>query len=252
MRLLFPVLLSLSVLLALPGPARAAGMPVDLVLVLAVDVSGSVDEVEAQQQRQGYVDALRHPAVVRAIQDGEHGRIAVSYVEWAGAEFQWTVVDWTLLDGPETASGLAGVLEKAFINRATWTAIGSALEYSVALIERSPYDAKRKVIDISGDGPTNRGMPSAVARDRAVAKGVTVNGLPILNDRPQPFGSPTPRQLNLDRYYEDNVIGGPGAFMVVAEGFDEFRIAILQKLIREIADLSGPVRTQVAIHPAGE
>lgn len=252
MRLLFPFFLSLSLVLAVAGPARAAGKMVDLLLVLAVDVSGSVDEVEAHQQRQGYVEALRHPAVSRAIQDGEHGRIAVSYVEWAGAEFQWTVIDWTVLDGPETTSGLADRLDKAIINRATWTAIGSALDYSVALIERSPYDARRKVIDVSGDGPTNRGVPSAIARDRTVAKGITINGLPILNDRPQPFGSPTPRELNLDRYYEENVIGGPGAFMVVAEGFDEFRVAILQKLIREIADLSGPVRTQVAAHPIGE
>jgi hypothetical protein len=250
MRLLFWFLLSLSILLTLSGPARAAGLPVDLVLVLAVDVSGSMDEHEMSQQRQGYIDAIRHPAVIRAILDGEQGRIALAYVEWAGAAFQWTLIDWTLIDGPESAEAFAGLLESKPLNRSMWTAIGSAIDYSVEMIERAPYDGKRRVIDISGDGPTNRGVPSSLARDRAVAKGITLNGLPILNDRPQPFGSPTPRQLQLDRYYESEVIGGDNAFLVVAEGFDDFRVAILQKLIREIAGLSGPVRTQLAVRPA--
>lgn len=252
MRLLFRFLLSLSLVLILPGPARAAGMPVDLALVLAVDVSGSMDEHEMSQQRQGYIDAIRHPAVIRAIQDGEQGKIAIAYVEWAGAEFQWTLIDWTPIDGPDAAEAFAGLLESKPLNRSMWTAVGSAIDYSIGVIERAPFDGKRRVIDVSGDGPTNRGVPSSQARDRAVARGITINGLPILNDRPQPFGSPTPRQLKLDRYYENEVIGGDNAFLVVAEGFDDFRVAILQKLIREIAGLSGPARTRFAAHQIGE
>lgn len=257
MRLLFPFLLApfllvLSILLSLPAPVRAAGPAVDLVLVLAVDVSGSMDEHEMSQQRQGYIDAIRHPAVIRAIMDGEQGKIAIAYVEWAGAEFQWTLIDWTLVDGPETAEAFASLLESKPLNRSMWTAIGSAIDYSVGVIERAPFEGKRKVIDISGDGPTNRGVQAAPARDRAVAKGITINGLPILNDRPQPFGSPTPRELKLDLYYENQVIGGENAFLVVAEGFDDFRVAILQKLIREIAGLSGPMRTQFAAGPVGD
>lgn len=247
MRSVFLSLICAVVFLGLaPSSPRAAGMPVDVALVLAVDVSGSVDEHEASQQRQGYLDALRHPAVIRAIQDGKLGRIALSYVEWAGAEYQWTVIDWMMVDGPQTAEAFAAALEARPMNRSMWTGIGTAIDYCVLLLDRSPFDGTRRVIDISGDGPTNRGRPSASARDAAVAKGIIVNGLPILNDRPQPFGSPTPRQMNLDRYYEENVIGGPGSFIVVAESFDDFRVAVLQKLIREIAALPGPVRVQLA------
>ncbi|KZD05997.1 DUF1194 domain-containing protein [Oceanibaculum pacificum] len=236
----------LAIALAIASPARATGMPVDVALVLAVDVSGSVDDYEAYQQRQGYLEAIRHPAVMRAILDGQHGRIALSYVEWAGADYQWTVIDWTLIDGPEAAQKFAAILEARPNNRSMWTGIGAAIDHCVAMLERSPYDGVRRVIDISGDGPSNRGRPAEFARDDAVAKGIIVNGLPILNDRPQPFGSPTPRELNLDRYYEESVIGGPGAFIVVAESFDDFRIAVLQKLIREIAALPGPVRVELA------
>ena len=227
----------------LATPARAQGeLPVDLELVLAVDVSGSVDEVEANQQRQGYVQALRDPLVHRAIEQGAHQRIAVTYVEWASANFQQTVVGWTLLDGPAACERFAAMLAEAPIGRGRWTSISGAIDYAVPLFDDNGYAGERRVIDISGDGTNNNGRPVEDARWDALERGIVINGLPILNDRPQPFGMPTPRQLALDDYYERWVIGGPGSFMVVATDFDDFRRAVLAKLVREIAGTDGPTR----------
>jgi len=227
----------------LATPARAQGeLPVDLELVLAVDVSGSVDEVEANQQRQGYVEALRDPLVHRAIEQGAHQRIAVTYVEWASANFQQTVVGWTLLDGPAACERFAAMLAEAPIGRGRWTSISGAIDYAVPLFDDNGYAGERRVIDISGDGTNNNGRPVEDARWDALERGIVINGLPILNDRPQPFGMPTPRQLALDDYYERWVIGGPGSFMVVATDFDDFRRAVLAKLVREIAGTDGPTR----------
>jgi hypothetical protein len=228
---------------ALATPAGASDeLPVDLELVLAVDVSGSVDEVEANQQRQGYIEALRDPLVHRAIEQGAHQRIAVTYVEWAGANFQQTVVGWTLLDGPAACERLAAMLAEAPIGRGRWTSISGAIDYAVPLFDGNGYAGERRVIDISGDGTNNNGRPVEDARWDALERGIVINGLPILNDRPQPFGMPTPRQLALDDYYERWVIGGPGSFMVAATDFDDFRRAVLAKLVREIAGSDGPTR----------
>ncbi|MDW8369156.1 MAG: DUF1194 domain-containing protein [Geminicoccaceae bacterium] len=226
--------------------ASAADLPVDLELVLAVDVSGSVDDVEANQQRQGYIDAFRDPLVHRAIEQGARQRIAVTYVEWAGSVYQQTVIDWVLLDGPEACERLATMLAEAPIGRGRWTSISGAIDYSVKLFDGNGFEGERRVIDVSGDGTNNNGRPVEDARWEALEKGIVINGLPILNDRPQPFGMPTPRQLALDDYYERWVIGGPGSFMVVATDFDDFRRAVLAKLVREIAGFDGPTRVALA------
>lgn len=228
------------------GPLGAEELPVDLELVLAVDVSGSVDDHEAHQQRQGYIEALRDPLVHRAIAQGPHQRIAVTYVEWAGAGYQQTVVDWTLLDGPAACERLASMLAEAPIGRGRWTSISGAIDYAARLFDGNGYAGERRVIDVSGDGTNNNGRPVEDARWEALDRGIVINGLPILNDRPQPFGMPTPRQIALDDYYERWVIGGPGSFMVVATDFEDFRRAVLAKLVREIADGVGPNRAALA------
>lgn len=230
--------MALSLAVAGPGPAAAEPLPVDLELVLAVDVSGSIDAFEARQQREGYLSAIVNPAVVSAIEFGELGRIAVTYVEWAGAPFQTTVVDWTLIDGKESARAFADALAARPVNAFMWTSISHAIDYAATLFEGNGFEGTRRVIDVSGDGPNNRGRSVLAARDDAVAAGITINGVPILNDRPQPFGLPTPMELNLDRYYESSVIGGPNAFMVIAQDFQAFGSAILSKLIKEIAGYS--------------
>jgi hypothetical protein len=227
--------------LATPAGANDE-LPVDVELVLAVDVSGSVDDVEARQQREGYVAAFRDPLVHRAIEQGAHQRIAVTYVEWASANFQQTVVGWTLLDGPAACERFAAMLAEAPIGRGRWTSISGAIDYAVPLFDDNGFAGERRVIDISGDGTNNNGRPVEDARWDALERGIVINGLPILNDRPQPFGMPTPRQLALDDYYERWVIGGPGSFMVVATDFDDFRRAVLAKLVREIAGTDGPTR----------
>jgi hypothetical protein len=213
----------------------AAALPVDLELVVAVDVSRSVDPDEARLQRQGYVQAFADPRVIRAIQSGQHARIAICYVEWAAASLQFTVIDWTLVKDSTSANAFAGKLAEMPIQSHSRTSISGAIDYSVPLFDRNGYEGERLVIDISGDGRNNDGRPAHLARNDAVAKGITINGLPIVNDRPT-YGFPA--DPNLDVYYETDVIGGQGAFMVVARGFEAFAEAILSKLIREIAERS--------------
>jgi hypothetical protein len=213
--------------------SAAADIPVDLELVLAVDVSGSVDEEEAALQREGYVAALTDERVIAAIASGPLGRIALTYVEWAGEDYQRPVVGWTLIDGRDSAHAVAGALAIAPIVTARWTSISTALDDAAARFNDNGFEGVRRVIDISGDGINNRGRSVVAARDAAVAAGITVNGLPILNDRPNPWGGPPP--IDLDSYYEHFVIGGPGAFIIVARDYGDFAAAILSKLIREIA-----------------
>lgn len=226
--------LALATLL-LAGAARSEEMPVDLELVLAVDVSGSVDPWEARQQRDGYVAAIADPAVVRAIGSNFHGRIAVTYVEWSGSDQQQVLLPWRVIGSAEEATAFSGDLAARPLTRMMYTSISHAIDYAVPLFEENGYAGERLVIDVSGDGPNNRGRPLDEARAAALAKGITINGLPILNDRPQPWAGPTPREMNLDRYYAEHVIGGPGSFIVVAEDFTAFKEAILTKLILEIA-----------------
>lgn len=221
--------------LLLLADRAAADETVDLELVLAVDISGSVDEEESKQQRQGYVAALSDPAVIEAIASNERGRIAVTYVEWSGPDQQEQVLGWTILDGADSARDFAGRLAAVPRMRGMWTSIGNALDFCRGLFDGNGLTAPRRVIDVSGDGANNRGSSLPAARDRTLAEGIVINGLPIMNDRPQPWAMPTPNEMRLDRYYMENVIGGPGAFIVPAETFQDFRTAILAKLVREIS-----------------
>jgi hypothetical protein len=220
--------------LALPAVA-VAEVPVDLELVLAVDVSGSIDSFEARQQREGYELAIRDPAVIEAIRGNFRGRIAVTYVEWGGAEHQRVVIPWRVVEDAASGEAFAAVLAAAPQIRSMYTSISEALAFAAPLFRDNGYAGDRRVIDVSGDGPNNRGRPLETVRRQIVDQGITINGLPILNDRPQPYSTPTPLDARLDLYYEQSVIGGPGAFIVPAEDFTAFRTAILTKLIREVA-----------------
>ena len=238
----------IAALLAAPClPAAAEDVPVDLELVLAVDISGSVDELEAQLQREGYIAALRHPHVIEAIQGGMFRRIAATYVEWAGDHYQRTMLDWTLLEDAPGAHGFADALAETPLMTAHWTSISGAIDYGAALFGNNGFDGVRRVIDISGDGYNNRGRRVELARDEAVAAGITINGLPIVNDRPNPWGGSPPKDLDL--YYEERVIGGPGAFIVVAKDYTSFASAILSKLLLEIASETPPARALAAAVP---
>lgn len=218
----------LCCLLLTATPARAE--TVDLLLAIAVDVSRSVDAVRAAMQRDGYMNALRNPGVVRAATSGQHGAIAVVYFEWAGEQLQRTVVPWTVIRSQADADAFTDELAKNPPVSWSRTSISGAIDYAVGLFEASPHRAPRRVLDVSGDGSNNHGRSVTAARDEAVAKGIVINGLPVINDRPSYM------ERDLDLYYEANVIGGPGAFMMVARSFDAFGAAILSKLIREIAE----------------
>ena len=220
----------------LAWPAAAAqngGVPVDLELVIAVDVSGSIDIEEARLQRDGYVGAFANAEVIGAITSGMHRRIAVTYIEWAGAQHTRTVIDWTLLDGVASARAFSAKLAEAPLETELWTSISHAIDVSIPKFAENRFDGVRKVIDISGDGPNNQGGPVTNFRDRAVAAGITINGLPIVNDRAGPWGWPA--MPDLDLYYAACVIGGNGAFYVVANNFADFARAVRQKLLLEIA-----------------
>lgn len=206
---------------------------VDLELALAVDVSGSIDPHEAEFQRNGYIAAFRHPQVIRAITNGILGRIAVAYYEWAGFGHMRVIVGWTVIDDADSARAFADALTVNPPQTARRTAIADAINFAVPFFKENDIEGTRRVVDISGDGPNNWGGRVTAARDAAVAAGVTINGLPIINDRPSPFGWRTMR--NLDLYYRDCVIGGPGAFIVVANSFQDFARAVRKKLILEIA-----------------
>ncbi len=218
-------------------PARAER--VDLELVLAVDISGSVDAYEGRLQRVGYLRALVHPTVIRAITSGERRRIAVTYVEWAGGHIQRTVVNWTIIRDAASARAFAARIAKVPLVTEYWTSISGVIDYSLRRFAANPHRGARRVIDISGDGPNNSGRSLAPARARALALGVVINGLPIVNKRVQPWGGSPYR--NLDRYYARYVIGGPGAFHIVARGFKDFGRAIRIKLVREIAGAAAPL-----------
>lgn len=228
---------------ALAPISQLSAESVDLELVLAIDVSGSIDEVEADLQRQGYLKALVDPEVVGAITSGRHRAVAVTYVEWAGGHFQRTVVDWMVIKDLGSAKAFAARLNGEPVITAAWTSISGAIQYGVARFEANPHKGERKVIDISGDGRNNSGLELEPVRQMAISKGITINGLPIMNNRPNPYGRPPDRDL--DKYYRSEVIGGRGAFIVVAQGFEAFAEAIRAKLIREVAGLDGPV-VQVA------
>lgn len=208
------------------GAVPAAAQPAaDLQLVLAVDASGSVDQYRFELQKRGYVAAFRHARVLQAIRSGPNQAIAVTMAQWTGPTMQVHVVGWMLVGDDESAAAFASAVERA--PRQLFgggTSISGAIDYAMTLFPKSPFRAPRRVIDISGDGSNNRGRPVTLARDEAVADGVGINGLPILALEP-----------DLDRYYRDSVIGGPGAFVVAAKDYETFGEAILKKLITEIA-----------------
>ena len=245
-------ILAVALLLAMAPAARSHAadlVPVDLELVLAVDISGSIDPEEAQLQRDGYVAALTDPALLKAIQGGFLGRIAATYVEWAGAEISVTVANWTVIEDERSARNFAATIARAPAHTALWTSIRNAIEFALPQFESNKFQGTRRVIDISGDGPNNKGGLVTVARDRAIAMGVTINGLPIVNNRPSPFGWPAMKDLDL--YYGNCVIGGPGAFYIVANSFTDFARAIRKKLILEIAGRTPPPAFRIFKAAAG-
>lgn len=218
-----------------PNYARATERTVDLELVLAADISDSIDVKEAALQRQGFANAIRHPKVIATIQEGQLGRIAVTYVEWAGQHIQRTLVDWAEISDTESARAIADAIEQAPVRTGKWTqytSISALIARAARSFDGNWFQGRRRIIDVSGDGANNRGVYVVHARDRAVADGIIINGLPIVNDRPGPYGFP---QLpDLDLYYEDCVIGGHGSFIVVADGYQDFTRAIRRKLLLEI------------------
>ena len=219
--------------------AMATEREVDLELVLAADISTSMDLEEAALQRRGFVLAIRHPEVIAAIQSGPLGRIAIAYMEWADYHYQNMLVDWTEVSDEASAAAFAEAIERAPLIGLDWTSISAAITYAARSIDGNGFRAYRRIIDISGDGPNNKGAYVVDARDRAVADGFVINGLPIVNDRPEPtYGFPA--LPNLDLYYEDCVIGGPGSFIIVADGFKDFARAIRRKMLLEIAGMVPP------------
>jgi hypothetical protein len=233
-----PFAAATALLLALAVSVGARAQPaVDLQLVLAVDASGSVDQVRFELQKRGYVAAFRHARVLQAIRSGPNQAIAVTMMQWTGPMMQVPVVGWRLVGDGESANAFATEIDR--VPRQLFgggTSISGAIDYAATLFPRSPYRALRRVIDVSGDGSNNRGRPVTLARDEAVTGGIGINGLPILALEP-----------DLDRYYYDSVIGGPGAFVIAAQSYETFGEAILKKLITEIAasDRRVPIASRI-------
>jgi hypothetical protein len=232
----FAVTAALALCLALAPGARAE--KVDLLLVLAADVSRSIDDGEFNLQRKGYAAAMTDPRVLRAIAGGPNHAIAVTFVEWSGAPEQNVVIDWTVVRDEEGAGAVAATMlsaPRSFVGR---TSISAAIDYAMERIAAAPAEADKRIIDISGDGTNNSGRAVTEARDQAVAAGVTINGLAIINTQANPgYAFHTQPPGGLPHYYEENVIGGPGAFLLQVENFDSFAEAITRKLVSEIAGL---------------
>jgi uncharacterized protein DUF1194 len=224
-------------LLTLTAPFARANEPVDLLLVLAADVSRSVDHAKFQLQREGYAAAISDRRVLDAVSSGRHRRIAICFIEWSGASAQQVVIDWTVIGDESSARKFGDQLLELRRSFAERTSISGGIDFSMTQLERAPFKSARRTIDISGDGTNNSGRDVTLARDDAVAKGVTINGLVILSERPMAWN---PEHTNppggLVNYFRDNVIGGPGAFVVAAENFEAFGQAIVKKLIAEIAE----------------
>jgi hypothetical protein len=226
--------------------AAASGIPVDVQLVLAVDVSYSMDPEEQALQREGYMAAITSREFMLAIKEGMHGKVAMTYFEWAGVHHRQIIVPWRLIDGPESADAFAADIARARYTRASRTSISGALEFGSLLFNGSGYRGLRRVIDVSGDGVNNNGPLVNVTRDEVLAKGITINGLPIILKRPN---RGTMDIDNLDVYYEDCVIGGPGSFVIPIRDRDEFKKAIRTKLVLEIAGRT-PERRVVPVSAA--
>jgi hypothetical protein len=215
-----------------PGARSADEARVDVELVLAVDVSYSMDMEELALQREGYALAITSKEFLQALKTGPTGKVAITYFEWAAASDQKIVVPWRVIDGPESAGSVAEEILKAPLRRASRTSISGAINFAMPLFEANAYRGLRRVIDISGDGPNNNGEPVTVARDAALARGVTINGLPIMAKE---TNYATMDIENLDFYYEDCVIGGAGSFVVPIKTREKFKEAIRTKLVMEVA-----------------
>jgi hypothetical protein len=228
------------------SPAAHAAEEVDLLLVLSSDISRSIDAPNFKLQRDGYAAAIVNPRVIQAIRSGALGKIAISFVEWSGIGAQKIVIDWTVIRDEATAKDFsAQVIEapRAFADR---TSISGGIDFAMAQLARAPFQSNRHTIDVSGDGTNNSGRDVVDARDEALAKGVTINGLVILSERPMSWNADhTNPPGGLDAYYRNNVIGGPGSFVMVAENFNSFGQAILNKLIAEIASIQSVQQAQL-------
>ncbi|MCC6890045.1 MAG: DUF1194 domain-containing protein [Hyphomicrobiales bacterium] len=226
---------------AAPAPRladqRANAMPVDVELVIAVDVSNSMDPEEQELQREGYVAALTSKEFLSALRAGAYGKVALTYVEWAGLFDQTILLPWRLIDGAQSADAVAREIARAPYRRAPRTSIYGALQFARPLFDASGYRGQRQVIDVSGDGVNNQGPPVTRMRDEVLAAGITVNGLPIMLQR-QGFGMWGTAFANLDIYYEDCVIGGPGSFVISIRERDQFKEATRTKLVMEVAGVT--------------
>ncbi|MBU0726020.1 MAG: DUF1194 domain-containing protein [Alphaproteobacteria bacterium] len=241
MRRIFGWLTVLALVLVSPGMAKSAA-DVDLLLVLAADGSGSIDPDEFALQREGYAQAISDPRVVQAIQSGYSGAIAVAMMEWGAPTSQHIIVNWTVIRDQASAEGFAAALLAAPRKAFGYNSISNAIAFSANMMRESGITAPRKVIDLSGDGPQIGGMALPVVREAAIDEDITINALAINNKDGMlrgPMGQP------LDEHYRNDVIGGFGAFVIVADSRAHLREALLQKLIREIAD-AGPTGRSVA------
>jgi hypothetical protein len=236
---------AILVLLALPGEARAQAT--DLLLVLAADVSRSIDETEFALQRKGYSSAVTDPRVLAAIRSGATGSIAICFIEWSGAGEQNVVADWAVIHDEEDAGGFSATILAAPRSFTGRTSISGAIDFAMERFAAAQPHVYRRIIDISGDGTNNSGRPITDARDQAVAQGVTINGLAIINDRPNPgYAFHTQPPGGLPEWYRQNVIGGPGAFLRVVEDFRSFADAMTSKLVSEIAAADSAARLHTA------
>jgi hypothetical protein len=222
-----------AVVIAAGASLAQAEEPVDVELVLAVDVSLSMSPSELEIQRKGYAAALTDPSVLEAIATGAYGKVAITYFEWAGTTSHHVVVPWTAVATPDEARAFAEKLTASVPNSARRTSISAALEFGGDLFAESSFKGMKRVIDISGDGPNNQGAAVEEARDALVAQGIVINGLPLMTTG----GMRTPYDVaELDRYYSDCVIGGPGAFMVPVNDWSQFPEAVRRKLVLELAE----------------
>lgn len=229
-------------IIALPAFAET----VDLALVLAADNSGSVEEDEFRLQRQGYAAALTNPDVLEAIKSTPHQAIALAFIEWSGPEQQEVIVDWTVIRDGETAAVFASAILTAPRGLIGGTSISAAISFAVQHFAKSGVESGRRIIDISGDGTNNDGPPITKARDDAVAAGITINGLAIINEHRGPDDSHTHPPGGILEYYRQNVIGGPGAFALVVNDLGSFGRAVSKKLVGEIAGFQAPLRSRNA------
>jgi hypothetical protein len=240
------IAIGFMVILFFPGESRGAG--VDLEVILAADVSRSIDDAEFEMQRKGYAAALSDPRVLTAIHARSGGAIAVCFIEWSGDEDQQVVVDWTEIRDEEDAGSMAAAIlaaPRSFMGR---TSISAAIDFAMGHFATSKWQASRRVIDVSGDGTNNSGRPVTEARDEAVGRGVTINGLAIINDKPNlGYSAHTQPPGGLPLYYRQNVIGGPNAFLLVVQDFNTFADAMSQKLAKEIDVARAPAKDQVSL-----